>query len=95
MKETSSKYPTLPKPVRGAARDYILIVSKTFCQCTLHQSGPGSSHCLLGLSRSSRSIMVQPELVQNVHWLLAGILEVHRHFSLELPPTHLRDFERR
>lgn len=39
--------------------------------------------------------MVQPELVQNVDRLLAGILEMHRHFCLEFPPTHLRDFERR
>lgn len=93
-KKKSSKYPILPKLIRGEERDYMLIVYETISQHTL-QSGPGSGPRLLGLSRSSRSVVVQPELVQNVDRLLAGIFEVHCHLCLELPPTHLRDFERR
>lgn len=37
--------------------------------------------------------MVQPQLMQDVHGLLARVLEVHRHLGLELSPPHLRHFE--
>lgn len=57
----------------------------------LHYDSPP---CLLGLCGARSSIVVEAQLVQDIHRLLVRILEVHGHLRLELAPTHLRDLER-